>query len=290
MFILIATLLVGGAFIYAEKRNKEAKSVYDSMSQQQGNLIAINDEINKPQELDTDGDGSMDWEEILVGTDPNSAKSKPSTDKTQITADLTKSTSTEKLSPIDAVSRDFFARYMELRQIGAQNNKESQEELARTTAGNIVISKPAEYKLSEIKTRPDSGNEGVKQYGQEVSNIFKKYSVKSRSEGVIAKEAGEKEDPEILKELDPIIESYKNILNALIKVKAPQSMATMHLDLLNAANGALFIAKSFRNSDVNPVESIQAIAYYQVVGMNLYNSINAIKSYYKYLGIYDDIF
>lgn len=285
LLILVAILLVGGSFVFAEYRNKQAEDIYQAKDL----TASTNDITTAPQEVDTDGDGSKDWEEILVGTNPNDPKSKPSTTKSSATTDLT-ATPPEKLSQIDLVSRDFFARYMELRQLGASKDKASQEELARTTAGNISLSKPADYSIDEILTKSDTSNAAVIQYGNEISAIFKKYAIQSRNEAVITKESLDKEDPEILKEIDPIILSYKNIINSLIKVAAPQSMATMHLDLVNAMNGSLFVAQSLRNSDADAIKGVQAVVYYQVVSQQLYNAFSAIKSYFKYLGINENIF
>ncbi len=282
MFICIAILLVVGAFVYAESKKEQVAYVAKDVVSADGTIVS-------PQEVDTDEDGSKDWEEILFGTNPNDPKSKPSATKAPVTSDVTKS-ATEKLEPIDIVSRDFFARYLELRQLGASKDKASQEELAKKVAGNIVLSQPAKYVISEIVVKPDNGNEGVIKYGEEVSAIFKKYAVNARNEAVIVKESLEKEDTEILKEIDPSIESYRKIVNALVKVGVPQSMSLMHLDLVNAMNGSLFVAQSFRDSGANPVEGIQALSYYQVVEKNLYDAIIAIRSYFKYLGIYENIF
>ncbi len=285
LLICIAILLVGGSFIYAEYSNKEKDNVYNAKD-----LAVVNSDESEPQDIDTDGDGSRDWEEILVGTDPNDAKSKPSDKKSVVTGDISKTNTNTKLDPMDIVSREFFARYMELRQLGSSKDKASQLEIAQATAGNIVLSKPATYTEKEILVKQDQSIEAVRQYGLEVGNIFKKYLVKSRNEGVIVRDSIEQEDPEILKELDPVIASNKNIINSLVKLNVPASLTTIHLDLLNAMNGSLFVAQSFKDSGVSPVEGIQAIQYYTVVQKNLFDAVNALKSYLKYLGINENIF
>lgn len=285
LLILVAILLVGGSFFYVEFRNKKTKEVYVS-----DNLKVINPSTDiAPAELDTDGDGSKDWEEILVGSDPSDPKSKPSTEKAKIATDLTKKPA-EKLSNIDLISRDFFARYMELRQIGASSDPVSQKELVRNTAQNIILAKPVLYKIEDISTKPDSGNEEVKAYGDAVSIILKKNAIKSRNEAIIAQDYIKNENAKILAELDPIIASYKKMVSELLKLKVPQSIALLHLNLVNSINGAVFLAQSFRNSAANPVEGIQAVAYYEAVQNDIFGSARAIKSYFKYLGIYENIF
>ncbi len=287
--IFAAVLLVGGSFVFAEYRNKQSKNIY--VANEKSSLNSYSNGIDiSAKDIDTDVDGSKDWEEILAGTNPNDPKSKPSTTKEPVTKDLTKTDSTEKLSQIDLVSRDFFARYMELRQLGTAGDKNTQDDLAQKTINNIVLSKPIDYKLSEILVKSDSSVDAIKEYSTQIGGIFKKNAIKSRNEIIIAKDAGDNENPDTLKELDPIISSYKSIINSLIKVQAPESMKLMHLDLLNSMNGSLFIAKSLRNYMINPIEGVQAIAYYEIVSKNLFDAVNTIKSYLKYLGINENIF
>ena len=290
LLIFTAFLLVGGSFVFAEYRNKQAKIVYNSEKLQQGLAVSAIDEIDSSaKDIDTDGDGSKDWEEILVGSNPNDPKSKPDNTKAGVTGDITKS-ATEKLEPIDLVSRDFFARYMELRQMGAVKDKASQEELVARTIGNIQVSSPAEYTMSDILISDDESKESVMSYGEKIGSIFRKYAISSRNEAIIVKESMEKENPEILKEIDPIILSYKGILNSLVKVPVPKSISSLHLDLVNSMNGSLFIAQSFRDSGSDAIKGIQAISHFSTIQVKLFNSITSINSYYKSIGIYEKIF
>jgi hypothetical protein len=288
MLIITAILLVGGAFLFNKYRNDKAKALY--VASENKSISILNTDLSSSAEEDSDSDGSKDWEEILVGTDPKNPKDKPNSSKNVATADLTKRSGQEKLEPIDLISREFFARYMELRQSGTSKDKPSQEILAERTAGNIVLSQPGKYELKDIITKPENDIDSIKQYGKDITNIFQKNAVKARNEAVIAKEAFESEDFEILKEIDPSIDSYKNIINSLLKLRVPKTIETLHLDLINAMNGSLFVAKSFRNSGVNPVEGVQAVQYYPVVQRSLFDAINGIKSYFKYLGINEQVF
>ncbi len=282
LLIFAAILLVGGSFVFAEYRNKQSQSVYTAKD------LAISNVIDTTaQEIDTDGDGSKDWEEILAGTNPLDPKSKPTFTKTEPTKDITK-TPTEKLEPVDLISRDFFARYMELRQSGASADKASQQELVNNTVNKIKLSEAKPYMSSEIKVRADNGKESVKIYGNEIATIFKKYAfvgTGTRNEGVIAKDALGQQDENILKELDPIIQSDKNIVNGILKTEAPQAMATMHLDMLNSMNTILFVAQSFKKVIADPLAGIQASIQYIPSRNGLIKSMRAVQSYFKYLGI-----
>ena len=278
VFILVAILLVGGSFVFAEYRNKQAENIYVAPE-----ITSLID--RSAQDLDTDGDGMKDWEEILVGTDPKDAKSKGSgSSSSSLVKDVTK-TPAEKLEPIDQVSREFFARYMELRQLGISSDKLNQQDLVNKTIASIPSSEAKAYTSKEILVKTDISKEAVKQYGNEMASVFKKYVISSRNEGIIVKDAVQKGNPEILRELDPVIESYKNIVNGLLKIQAPMSMETLHLDLVNSINSVLFMMKLFRNTMADPLSGVQAASQYLIVQENFFDSLRAIQSYLTYLGI-----
>ena len=277
VFILVAVLLVGGSFVFAEYRNKQAENVYVAPE-------VISTEDRAVQDADTDGDGLKDWEEILIGTNPMDPKSKENkATSSLLVKDITKAT--KELEPIDAVSREFFARYMELRKIGLSSDQASQKELVEKTVDGIKFNTAKEYTGKETLVRPDNSKESIKKYGNDIAFVFKTYAIQSRNEGVIAKDALQKGDPEILKELDPVIESYKNIVNGILKVESPQITSSMHLDLLNGMNSALFVVQSLRKSGVDPIVGLQAAGQYLPAGNKVLDAMKAIQSYLIYLGI-----
>jgi hypothetical protein len=265
LMIILAILLVSGAFLLAEYRNKQANLIYTNK-----NSVTL-DTTNNLADLEN----TTDWKKILL--ENNSASS------TKIN-DLTKTQ--EKLTATDVLARDFFARYMELRQMGGANDKLSQEELINQVLKNgMVLTTPKAYTSIDILTKSDNSTESIKQYGNQVGNIFKTYTVQSRNEAVIAKDAMEKEDPEILKELDPIVKSYKNILNALLKVRAPQDMAVIHMNLVNSVSSLLFMAEGFRKSIVDPLAGIQATSLVLKNMQSLNNIHTEIREKISSLGI-----
>lgn len=285
--IIVAILLVGGAFFLAEYRNNKAKIVYTAPAVTSS---GGNGGQDLAQNEDTDSDGLKDWEEILIGSDPKDPKSKGSlkAKNSAVVADLTKAPA--KLEPIDNVSREFFARYMELRQAGLSADKLSQEEIASKTVGGIVLPEPKVYGFDEISLKTDSSKEALSRYDRELKGIFIKHGTQIRNEALIAKEAQEKENPEILKEIDPLILSYENIIKDLLKIQSPQVMSILHLDLINSMSSVLFVTQSLRKSDIDPLLGAQAVAYYLESAQSLKDSRDAIRSYYSYSGIYDNIF
>jgi hypothetical protein len=260
--ILVAVLLVGGAFLLAEYRNKKAEIVY----------------TNTPVSMENDFEqlsDNVDWKKILIVNDIST-----STNAKDLTLEK------EKLTSTDLLGRDFFARYMELRQIGGANDKTSQEDLVTEVLRNgVMMTTPKTYTVVDILTKEDSSSESLRKYGNDVGSIIKKYSVVSRNEAVIAKDAMDKENMKILEELDPIVKSYKNTLAALLKVQAPTSISKSHLELVNAMSSMVFIAEGLRKSGVDPLAGIQAVARYAATAQQFASAINNIKNQLTIIGI-----
>jgi hypothetical protein len=261
--ILIAILIVGGAFLVAEYRNKQAELVYNNISV---STSTIQNYI----------EGSDDWKEILLASD----KSGTSTVK-----DITKEQK-ESLTQTDIVARDFFSKFMVLRQTGTDQDKLSQADLVNQTVGKIMLVQSKVYTVKDgIVVKEDSSADSIRQYGNEIGYIFKKNITNSRNEAEIAKDSLQKEDPEILKEIDPIILSYKNILDELIKISTPSSILNSHLNLINSMSSAIFIAESLRKSNIDPISGIQAVSLYPTTAQRLSNVLIAIRDSIKSLAI-----
>lgn len=295
ILILVAGLIVGASFLVAEYRNREAQPIYNS------SLSTKPADQEIAQIVDTDGDGLKDWEEVLIGSSTRNPDTdsdgttdgeevrlnrnplvKGPKDKSQNTSTITTS---EKLEPIDAVSREFFARYMQLKQVGLSTDAQSQQELITSTVNSVGLSEPKAYTTADIVTQDDNGIDAIKKYGNSLGSVIQKNMISSRNEGEIAKEAFEKENFEILKELDPIIENYRKLINGFILIPTPRALATLHADFLTGMNAALFTAQSFRESGSDPISGLQAIGQYTIAEQKIRTSLNAIRSYMSFLGI-----
>ncbi len=278
ILIFIAILLVGGAFVFAEYRNQKTPETYVA-----NEISVMNDKLDSG--IDTDGDGLKDWEEILVGSDPRDAKSKGdiSSKASEIKDAGDKK---EPLTSTELLSRDFFARYMELRKMGISGDKQSQEDAMNQSVISVIGTMQAKsYSISNIIIDSDTSTNAIKSYGDKVNTILNKYAVKSRNEGIIAKDAVDKQDMKILNELDPIIASYKNMLNELLKTKVPNTISQLHLDLINSLSGLIFVAESFKKIEKDPVAGIQGAGNYLKYAEAFNNSYNGIKSYLNFVGV-----
>ncbi len=303
-FVVIALIVIGAVFAFAEYNNKSSKNlVYDSSAAVYEKTESIDPEL---KDRDTDGDGLKDWEEILLGTNIKNKDTdgdgtsdgaevkagrnpliKAPNDKIDASSSSKTETQKEKLTSTDILARDFFAKYMELKQVGLSEDKQSQEEMiSQVLKGGLVIEKPKDYTFSSIKIITDNSKEASKKYGNDTGVIFQRYIIKdSRGEMVIEKDALDKEDFTILKELDPIIISYKNMLSALLKTNVPEKMSSIHLDIINSLNGLIFADESLKKLELDPVSGVQGTANYLESTKKLNMAFNNLKNFLNNQGI-----
>ncbi len=303
-FIVIALIVIGAVFAFAEYNNKSSKNlVYDSSTIASNKIESVDPELKNK---DTDGDGLKDWEETLLGTDIKNKDTdgdgtsdgaevkagrnpllKATNDKIDSNTSTKSESQKEKLTNTDILARDFFAKYMELKQVGLAEDKESQQEMiSQVLKGGLVIEKPKDYTVSNVKIITDNSKEALKKYGNDTGAIFQKYIIKdSRNEMVIEKEALDKEDFTVIKELDPIILSYKNMLSGLLKVNTPQNISNIHLDIINSLNGLIFADESLKKIELDPVSGVQGTANYLESTKKLNIAFNNLKSSLNNQGI-----
>ncbi len=300
VLIVIATILVGGAFAYAEYRNTQSKKlVYSSPIS-----AVINELPSDLQSQDSDNDGLKDWEEILLGTDPHKADTDGdgTSDGEEARAgrnplvkgpnDSASETSKNgvaaaELSSTDKLARDFFTRYMELNQQGMAADAGSQTELIGQIMQNgLVLNKPKAYDLKDIVVSADSSKAAIQSYGNQLGALYKKYyDPQSGNEVTIAKQSLDEENPDLLKQIDPIIAIYTNILNGLLKIHAPGSLAANHLNMVNSFSTLLFSAQSLRKVDTDTLAGVQGTSVWLGAVTALNTSFNALKSSFAANGI-----
>jgi hypothetical protein len=296
VLIFVSATIIGGAFALAEFRNLHTQKVVYSAP-----VTALaNDISSDTQSLDTDKDGLKDWEEVLLGTDPKKADTDGdgTSDGQEVIQnrnplvkgpnDSTKQTvkagaAKTELSPTEKLARNFFSQYMELAQSGYGDDADSQAALANQVIQNdMVITKPKTYTTTDIIVASDTSDAAVRTYANAVGELIKKYNdPKFRNELVIAKEALEKEDFSGLKELDPIISSYKNILNGLVKIPVPLTLADTHLTMINGFNILIFSGEALRKMDTDALSGIQGSSIWLTGADGLNKAFNSLKTMFS---------
>lgn len=299
--IVAAALVVTGVFFlneYVNKNNSEPLYVAPDLG------LATTSSLANIDNVDTDQDGLKDWEEVLWGTDVRKTDSdtdgtsdgaevnggrNPIVKKTKTVDDRftalaqvaakAASSSEANLTLTDKFSRDIFSQYLYLRQQGQNADKQSQENLINQILTNSLYTLTAKvYADTDLRTSSDNTAAGIKQYGNAIGAIFKNNAYNSRNEGVIVRDALQKEDMSILKELDPIIVSYQASLNQLLKTPSPATLFTAHKSLVNAMSRLLFVVNSYRKLESDPIVSLHGVASAQEGTKELFDAFSSLRS------------
>lgn len=222
-------------------------------------------------QIDTDGDGVMDWEESLWGTN----KSNPSTyndtpDAVYIkqqkeALNIEDNADTKGLNETEEFAREFFASYTALQTYGTDSTNISN--FSRSIGERIGDPNLEDvYSANDIKPA-GSGKTDINNYYNSVQSLFDKYrnsgmgnEVNIVNAEIVAQSSGGSTD---YSQLNSISKSYKNFAAELIKIPVPNTYSTYHLGMANAAyNTGVSISSLVKVSD-DPLVGLAGLAQYQ---------------------------
>lgn len=196
---------------------------------------------------DSDNDGLPNWEETLRKTNPND----PDTDKNGIRDgdepynyrttqqkidEIAGSISQENLTETQKFGRQFLVQYLE----GKKQGKVL-DEAATTNMANELVSTIAQntsvvlYTTENIQTISQNTEGTLREYANRMGRIILRNSpAENRGAVALITEALQTENPEKLKQLLPLIESFRNSVTEALSVPVPSNLTEQHLGFLNA--------------------------------------------------------
>jgi hypothetical protein len=145
-----------------------------------------------------------------------------------------------------------------------------------------IVTQTKVYTFADIKIGKDDSVNASLLYGQELGALFKNNNALG-NEAVYARDGEEQNDPTILAKIDPIIADYKNILNGLLNITAPPSIASMHLDLVNAMSERLSTAELLQIVNTDPAAGLQGAGQYLNSLQDFSKAFQQIEQYFGVL-------
>ncbi len=232
--------------------------------------------------MDSDRDGIPDWEEGLWGTDPKNKQTNPGTpdgvtiasikaEQRTVAADTTNPDS-EKLTETDKFSRELFTTVAALNQNGNMD-QQTVDALGASLAEKIQNSGPRKiYSLSEIKTTNNDTLPAFTSYKNTLTAIIESYKMDYTVLDVLEKFSKDENNPDAsaLSDLDPIIEKVNKMIGDMAKMTVPQSLSTLHLNVLNSLQRLVENTKDIQLYDVDAIVFYSAVSQY-------YPNINALE-------------
>jgi hypothetical protein len=190
-------------------------------------------------------------------------------------------TSSAPLTPTDVFSHDFFTRYAQAKNSGADlTDPNVQQAIAdKVLSDGTVLQKPHIYTQSDLKISSDNSSAAIKTYGNAAGLVFAEYFIKHQNEMDIIQSSLNDNNPTELKQLDPIIAEYQGLMQGELAVTVPASVASFHLALVNAFSELTFADQSFEKTFSDGLTSLNGLGSYQQGASDLNDALNGIETY-----------
>jgi len=203
----------------------------------------------------------------------------------QTLSESTKNKEPETLT--DRLSKDFFTRYVELRQNNLSGSEQSVKSAMDQTIDSAVTvaPKPKIFNVSEIKVIENNDSVSIRNYANNIASAFVKYGPKADPTS-IAIEALEKEDDALFAKIKPITTSYNNLTKSIQSIPVPKMLLNQHLGLLNGLSSMLFVSQGLEKSTDDPMQSMIALGVYNQARESIRSSLYNISNYFSRNGVF----
>ncbi len=300
--ILTALLVIGGIYGYQTWRKKN-NAENDKIA-----LEKINNKAKSLANIDTDGDGLLDWEESYWGTDYK--KVDTDGDKTQDGKEIelrrdpltagpndyvrtigeAKQTMTSSLADLTESEKLMRGMLTSIMYSSDPTNKDFAKQITQdivTSINEKGKNLPDTYTLSQIKTVSET-NENLKTYGNAVGNILKssEETIKEGNTSVLILARGLKaSDNDIFNELDPLIKKNKAEALALLKLSTPKYTASLHLALINSIENVAFAIGNLKFVISDPVRGLIGMQQYKTAVQEAESAREKVRDHLENSGI-----
>ena len=220
-----------------------------------------------PKKADTDGDKTLDGEEIKLNRDPLKPGPK---DKLPQPAALSKETARKDANNLTQKLTDRFEEKFMRPLLDNQSLKLSEEELSQEilkdlpNTPSIQLNYFTEKDLNILKTdTPENFLAYGKEFNKIVNDSFGSLPV---SEIIIFSEALQAEDLSQLVVLDTYLATYNNAMAKLNKIPVPPGLTNLHLAYLNATKRQQIAVEKMRKAEEDIVKSTYGAQEYIAAG------------------------
>lgn len=260
--IVLGIAVVAMAFYAREDETNDVAAVNNV------GAVAVVDTTSRHyiETVDSDGDGIMDWEEELQNKIFDAIPEPILLED----GDAGTTTFTEPETFTEQFAQTFFQDFMQAKIDGTP--PENQSELLAAAITSIE-----QHSQSRIYGRADiivieGDTVSIREYGNKIADIISSYAIEKRDEGAILAQALERNDPELLKELEPIREVYENAISETLLVPVPEVLIDRHLDILNTYQAVLADIGAMEEVFHDPLYTLARMKRYEDDARGLHNA------------------
>ena len=281
LFLLKTNSIFENSFLASNKQKNGL--TYD-------NTETLGDLVNKS----TTGDGIPDWEKKLYGLDPTKKENVPGVPDSVTIAKLesqnqigqieqglpsSNGTANVKMTKTDQFSQDLFATVAAASQNG-QIDPATENQIGNSLAGNIQNTPPRKtYLLTDLKISKDDSVTAIEKYSDSLNIVYNKYKVNYTVLDVLQQFSADANnvDISVLAKLNPIIQQTQSIMDGMVKMTVPQSLAVLHLNVLNNFEKIAENLNDIKLYDTDSIVALSGITKYQTNAPALVSDITKLN-------------
>lgn len=274
-------MLVVALFFVKNKTSFKNEGVINQQGLAYSNLT-LQDLVNK----DTAGDGIPDWKKRLLGIDPSKKISDSEILNNFGTGNLNNQTgqsSDQNLTQTDKFSRELFGTVATLSQSETMDQA-TIDSLSASLADKIknpVIRKI--FSTSNLKIINNDSIQAFIDYSNTLGDIYGEYTIKYSVLDVFQQFGADENniDESALLKLDPIITQMNQKIQGMLKMSVPQSIATLHLGVINTLQKLVENISDVKLYSTDPVIALGGISKYDENVTGLDSTFNSLMGMIK---------
>ncbi len=310
---LILVIVIGLIFFwFLGSKNNEKNDTSNEISSS-GSLKVVKTEsktFDAIAKQDSDGDGLMDWEEILWKTDINNsdtdgdktgdkeevdqkrdpAKSGPddqlagleSESKTDITLNPK-----ENLTQTETLAVDFFNNYLNTQ--GTNVDPSIQEYLNKQLINKVSNVSLDVLVKSDLKITNQNNTDALRNFGNQFGQIFiNDYEFLAENPFVLSEEklAGDKTAEAKLASLPS---NYQSMIDKMLALSVPSELSELHLNFLNDLYKAKQLISQISQVDKDPILAMTAIGEYRLMSDFVPENMAKFNLFYISKGVFFEV-
>lgn len=241
------------------------------------------------EEIDTDGDGLPDWQETLLGTNPDNSDSdgdgkkdadEPKVSITNILAEAAAS-GTEGTPPAEAIGSRLIGEYLYLKERNAYTGARG-ERLGKQLGSYISYStRFTPYTTDDLAQHTDTSREAIEQHRQALQQALDPFLTIREPEFALYARFIERGDNEALAALRKRADLYQRVAEDILKIPAPRDIVSVHLEIANALSFFSLVLTNMVDRVNDPIASLALLKTYNQSEQYVQTTFGALTAYYR---------
>lgn len=180
----------------------------------------------------------------------------------------------------DKTGKDFFTRYMILKQANQTTDDKSVQDAMNETITNAAISapKPKTYGVENINASADVSPASIHTYANTTASILLTY-ISRQDPATITSDAMTSGDMDSLAKIDPIITGYQKIISSLLAMQVPKDLVVSHVNLINSLSVLLYVCQGLRHIPTDAMQSMIALGLYSTGQDGLKSAMLGVRDF-----------